>query len=102
MVDRDGAGPPRGCTCGVADWQALRVALRLTQRGMGGLLCVSPRQVQRLEVAGQHTCASEASVKWLRLQLMIYPEYRARLTAAGFPYPFPADLRPAPHLLRTR
>jgi hypothetical protein len=87
------------CTCGVADWQAFRVALDLTQPQMADLLCMSVRHVQRLEATGQHTCPAEASVKWLRLKLLVFPEYRARLTSVGHPYPFPSDLQAGPHLL---
>lgn len=92
----------RLCSCQVADWYALRVALGLTQPRMAALLCVSERQIRRLEAAGQHTCPPEASVKWFRLKLLLYDEYRDRLSEAGYPYPFPADLRTrrTPQLVR--
>ncbi len=85
-----------GCVANVAlerrieDWQALRRALGLTQSEMAELLCISRRQVVRLEQKDALQ-PHKSTVMLLRTWLQ-EPEFRRRLAEAGYPYPFPEDI----------
>ncbi len=72
-------------------WLELREALGLTQAEMAALLCISERQLRRIE-RGIYRRPPPASMLVLRARLR-HPEMRRRLEAAGVQYPFPEDLQ---------
>lgn len=81
-----------GCRCGIADWAALRHALKLTQEEMADLLHISSRQVARLE-HGPHRCPRAVTI-WMLRRALRHAPYRDRLRAAGFPNPYADDQAP--------
>ena len=83
------------CRCRVENWEALRLALRLSGRQMALLLCLSERECRYIRHSHRHICVRQANLVHLRAWLR-HPELRRRLAEAGYPYPWPEDLPHAP------
>jgi transcriptional regulator with XRE-family HTH domain len=77
----------RRCHCGVSDWAQLRHAIGLTQQEMADLLCISGRQVSRMETKKEHSCPRRSSLMLLKFWLDD-PKLKAKVRKAGVHNPF--------------
>lgn len=76
----------------IIKWRLLRKALGLSQANFAAILSISPRQIIKLEQAERPRC-HDATLTMLRICLRD-PELQSRLKTAGYPHPFPEDMRP--------
>ena len=79
------------CRCRI-DWPRLYAALGLTYAQLGELMQIHQSSVYRLVRADQHSCPHASSVALLRMWIVAQADYRARLTAARYEWPYPEDL----------
>jgi len=80
------------CTCSL-DWRALRMALGLTQERFARLLDMSETTVKSWENRGRnHHCPHVLVVRRLR-RIMRRPQWRAKLEASGYAYPYRSDFK---------
>lgn len=75
-----------------SDWRGLRRALGLTQREMAGILAVTLGTYSSWERGKAKRAARQQTINQLRVALMD-PQVQELLGKAGYPHPFPGDLK---------
>jgi hypothetical protein len=81
----DHRGMPNTCRCGIADWRALRLALRQSQADLARAIYCARWTVIRAE-AREHHCPRDGTIRCLH-DLLHRPDVAERLATAGYdPY----------------